>query len=308
MSAAKSGNGSPVPNTIPDFTSFNPGYNRSALSNRKFEAITPVPLANVLGRSLLRSYLQGIFVIALRSSWRAANGLGGGALGGVAMIWPGRLEIISVAGLWSQGANWLLSFVLYAIIAWIALFVFNLAFVAPFQLWKVERAQNALQAAKASDRSGREQQIIEHDKKLASQFRSIFPEVQKQKLTADLLAQHAYWSTQGNSLAEVIRFLDSADAHFLNIELQKHVKHFADMSAELLRFMAYKFFVYPKEQTKEPLMFAMQPGLNVDREGDGSLEQDTKYTELESKLDGHVQKMSDSYDELIRAFHVHLLV
>jgi hypothetical protein len=224
------------------------------------------------------------------------------------MIWPGRLEIISVAGLWSLAANWLLSFVLYAIIAWIALFVFNLAFVAPFQLWKAERTQNVVQAAKASDRSGCEQQIIEHDKKLASQVRSIFPEIQKQKLTSDLLAQHAYWSTQGNSLAEVIRFLDSAEAHFLNMELQKHAKHFVDMSAELLRFMAYKFFVYPKEQIKEPLMFAMQPGLNVDREGDGSLEQDTKYTELESKLDGHVQKMSDSYDELIRAFHVHLLV
>jgi hypothetical protein len=256
---------------------------------------------------LLRSYLREVLLIALQSSWRAANGLAGAALGGCATIWLGRLDVVLDKGLLSQIVNWLLSFVLYAAVAWIVIFIFSVVFVAPFRLWKREHLQN-LANAKGDDSNIRKTEIVDHDRQLASRMRLLFPENRKQKLVEDLSAQHAYWSTQANSLEEAVHFLASAEACFLTVDLQKLANRFVETSGELLEFVAYKFFVYPKSQIKEPLMFAMQPGLNIDREGDGSLEQQEKYEKLVKELDERVQKMSESYNELIRAFHIHLLV
>jgi hypothetical protein len=72
--------------------------------------------------------------------------------------------------------------------------------------------------------------------------------------------------------------------------------------------MAYKFFIYPKDRNERPLMFAMQPSWNLDREGNGSAEQQEKYDALTAELDAFVEKMSDAYDALIKAFHERLLV
>jgi hypothetical protein len=151
------------------------------------------------------------------------------------------------------------------------------------------------------------QEVIEHDRQLAARVRETFPERQKQKLTSDLLNAHAYWDTQSNCLSDAIHYLDSAEAHFLDEVLRQRAREFAEAGAELSKFMGYKFFVYPKESRDRPLMFAMQPNLNVDREGNGSVVQQDKYDVLTDELDSHVNKMSATYDELIRAFHKQLL-
>lgn len=229
---------------------------------------------------MFRSYFQEIFVVALRSSWKAANGIEGAALAGAAMIWTGVLSIIPGAGSWVQAANWFLSFVLYAIIAWAILFVFRLTFVAPFQLWKREHIENIKITTDADAGNQRRQQIIEHDKKTATQFRNIIPEPGKRRLTSALLNQHSYSNRESEMLANAVDFLDTVEAHFLDEKLQKCAKDLANSGAKLLEFMGLKFFIYPREQRERPFTFAMQPNWNLDREGSESEEQIRKYDAL----------------------------
>lgn len=256
---------------------------------------------------MLKAYLEESLTVAAHSSWRAANGLFGAAIAGAALIWPGVQKFILRTDWWADAANWLCSFAIYAVVAWIILFILQLIFVAPFQLWRSERSKNATLEAGSQLNDSHRQEVIEHDRKLAARVREIFPEPHKQKLTSDLLNAHAYWDTQSNCLGDAINFLDSAEAHFLDEVLRQRAKEFADAGAELSKFMGYKFFVYPKERRDRPLMFAMQPNLNVDREGNGSVEQQDKYDALTDESDAHVNKMSATYDELIRSFHKQLL-
>jgi TRAP-type C4-dicarboxylate transport system permease small subunit len=88
---------------------------------------------------MLRAYLKESLTVAARSSWRAANGLFGAAIAGAALIWPGVQNFTSRTNWWADAANWLLSFAIYALVAWIILFILQLIFVAPFQLWRSER-------------------------------------------------------------------------------------------------------------------------------------------------------------------------
>src|ERR1700731_1056093 len=92
---------------------------------------------------MIHDYLKGLLGLALRSSWKAANGLEGAALAGAAMIWRGTWPIFGEHNPWEQAANWFLSFTLYAVIAWACLFFCRLAVTAPFQLWKRDRRVTA---------------------------------------------------------------------------------------------------------------------------------------------------------------------
>lgn len=256
---------------------------------------------------MIRPYVRGILSIALQSSWRAANGLWGAAVAGAALIWPGILKFASAKVWWAEAVNWLGSFIVYATIAWAFLFTFQFIFLAPYQLWIREHGRNTQSEANDRIQVRRRREVIKHDKKLAAQVRKLFPETQKQKLASDLWNQHAYWSTQSNLLSDAVHFLSSAEAYFLEETLRERAKVFTEASANLLHFTAYKFFVFPNEQRVSPLMFAMQPNWNVDREGNGSAEQEEKYSALTGQLEAHVGRMSESYDELIKAFHTQLL-
>jgi hypothetical protein len=194
---------------------------------------------------MLKAYLKESLTVAARSSWRAANGLFGAAIAGAALIWPGVQKFASRADWWADAANWLFSFAIYAVVAWIILFMLQLIFVAPFHLWRIERSKNATLKTDSQLNDSHRREAIEHDRKLAARVREIFPEPQKQKLTSDLLNAHAYWDTQSNYLGDAINFLDSAEAHFLDEVLRQRAKEFADAGDELSKFMGYKFFVYP---------------------------------------------------------------
>lgn len=256
---------------------------------------------------MIKIYLRGILSIALQSSWRAANGLWGAAIAGAALIWPGILTFASTKVWWAEAVNWLGSFVVYAAIAWVFIFAFQLIFLAPHKLWRreYERITKSEETHRSQERRNR--QIVKHDKDLATRLREVFPEGEKQKLTSDLWNQHAYWSTQGDLLSNAVHFLGSAETYFLDETLRERAKDFREASAKLLHFMAYKFFVFPNEQRESPLRFAMQPNWNVDREGNGSAEQEEKYGALTAELEARTEEMSESYDELIKAFHTQLL-
>jgi hypothetical protein len=83
-------------------------------------------------------YARGLIEESIRPSWVAANGLLGALLAGAMLIWCGVLPIVSSDP--PSVLNWTLSFSIYAICAWIFLFILNLFSVAPFRIWRREYA------------------------------------------------------------------------------------------------------------------------------------------------------------------------
>jgi hypothetical protein len=84
----------------------------------------------------LRAYVRQCVRLSIRSSWAAANGLGGAAIAGAVVIWRGLIVLIPGDGQAIAAINWLISFILYAVVMWVLLFIVQVVFVAPFQLWR----------------------------------------------------------------------------------------------------------------------------------------------------------------------------
>jgi hypothetical protein len=255
---------------------------------------------------MLYIYFREVFTSAARSSWKAANGIAGAAIAGFGLIWPGIWKFTSRVDWWADATDWIGSFLIYAGIAWIIIFVVHLVFLAPFQLWRVENDRSVALAENGQPSNDRAQKVIEHDRKLAARIREIFPENQKQKLVSDLINEHAYLDVQGNRLGDAVNFLNAAETHFLDDVLENCAKALADAGTELLQFLGLKFFIYPREQRQSPIRYVMQPNWNIDREGSGSEEQMEKYDALTTDLDRKVAEMSARYDQLIKSFHAQL--
>jgi hypothetical protein len=94
---------------------------------------------------MLKTYLLGIVRLALASSWKAVNGLAGGAIGGSATIFFGPFSIFPLQKSWGPAADSLLTFLVYAILAWACILLFHLVFVAPYQIWKRDRTNSVEQ-------------------------------------------------------------------------------------------------------------------------------------------------------------------
>jgi TRAP-type C4-dicarboxylate transport system permease small subunit len=109
---------------------------------------------------MLKTYLRECLIRAARSSWKAANGLAGAAIAGVALIWPGIQKFGSRTEWWTDATNWLGSFVIYAGIAWAILFALQFIFVAPFTLWRDERNKNAALTADQSANSSNREEVM----------------------------------------------------------------------------------------------------------------------------------------------------
>jgi hypothetical protein len=252
---------------------------------------------------VLKEYIANNFRVARRSAWNAANGIAGGAIGGVGLIWPGILPLTEKTAWWSEPINWLGSFLGYALFAWGILLILSFFFIAPYKTWSSERTNNSedqLRQARI------ERQIVKHDRKIARRIRELMSESQMQDLIWNLKAQHAYSNPQGTRLSEILHFIDSAEAHLLEPTVRGAVDKFKSSGSTLLLFLGDRFFVYPNNQTREPLRYAMQPGWNMDREGDGSEEQQDQYAVLTKELEEKVDDAEHTYREMIKSFHSQL--
>jgi hypothetical protein len=94
---------------------------------------------------VLKDYIKKLSKLALRPSFAATNGVAGAALAGAMMIWRGVLPIMAAADAWAPVVNWTATFILYAAISWIILFILEMIFISPFRLW-VESSRGARQA------------------------------------------------------------------------------------------------------------------------------------------------------------------
>jgi hypothetical protein len=168
-----------------------------------------------------------------------------------------------------------------------------------------------IEAGKTDLKNNREHkralQIVTHDLNLANQFRKILSDDKKDSFIHRIEANHACMNTDVNQIEDSVQFLSKPETYFLDESLRKKSTEYVTATNKLLNFISLKFFVYPREAIGEKYQFAMQPSLNIDREGEGREGDFEKYDALTDDLYELTKKVSEKYDELIKLFHEKLL-
>jgi len=146
-------------------------------------------------------------------------------------------------------------------------------------------------------RARKEQEVL-HDKEIFSKVNEIMTEEQIVAFIYNLENDHSYYFEEATRVIQFARFLAATGNQFLTQPLSERVQDFIKASNELGEFLGHKFFVFPKEQTGQNLRLCMVPRLNMDREGDGSLEQSRKYDALTDELEVLSRKLIQQYRAL----------
>ncbi len=138
---------------------------------------------------------------------------------------------------------------------------------------------------KGNEARARRQLEIEHDKGIFQKANELLKQEYLENFIDIVQSDHSYYMDQCSRIEEFARYLAITSNHFLTPSLFDVTRRLLIAWSELGQFLSYKFFVFPKNQIDPPLRLCMQPGLNMDREGNGSPEQVAKYDELTNQLE-----------------------
>jgi hypothetical protein len=131
----------------------------------------------------------------------------------------------------------------------------------------------------------------EHDRKIFDRADKILPE----ELLCDALdvleSDHSSARETYTQMVGFERFYDLEANRFLNPRLHAAAKQLSDAVAKLTHFIAYNFFPYPSDSDRT----CMYPELNMDRAGNGSLEQMRKYDQYRSQLEQFTAGLRKGY-------------
>lgn len=144
----------------------------------------------------------------------------------------------------------------------------------------------------ARSRKEREQQ---HDVAIFRKANEILSEEQLGQFIYALEADHSYYMDASGRIDNFARFLGTTNNHFLTPQLVSVTNDLLLAWRELGQFISYKFLIFPKNQTESPFRLCMMPALNMDREGDGSSEQVTKYDKLTAELEELTGRLDTCY-------------
>lgn len=131
----------------------------------------------------------------------------------------------------------------------------------------------------------RKEQERNHDLEIFREARLILSDQQIEDFVDTLHCDHSYYMDKCAKIDKFARFLASTSNRFLTPSVATATERFLAAWSEAGSFLSYKFFVFPNNQTEPPFRLCMTPGLNMDREGDGSTEQVEKYDGLTSELE-----------------------
>ena len=106
---------------------------------------------------------------------------------------------------------------------------------------------------------------------------------------------HSYHMEDTQKIESYCQFLAGDDNQFLNTELEPVIQDFLKTSLKIFEFTAYKFHIFPSRQTGGNPRLCLAPNLNIDREGDGSLEQMKKYDRLTTELESLIDELREKY-------------
>jgi hypothetical protein len=91
----------------------------------------------------IRNYLWQCACVAFKSSWAGATGLIGTILGGLATTLLGSIHFINDATQIGKALNGAITTAIYAVGAWLIIFIIRTLFVSPFELWNKEVRLNS---------------------------------------------------------------------------------------------------------------------------------------------------------------------
>jgi hypothetical protein len=96
---------------------------------------------------------------------------------------------------------------------------------------------------------------------------------------------------------------------FIDVELSEKLAVLISSLNKLLLFLATHFFYYPTRQPHDnDSQYCLHPNFNVDRDGDGTPEEDAKYEGLAKELDEAVRNVRAAYIEYRSAVKHYLFV
>ena len=144
----------------------------------------------------------------------------------------------------------------------------------------------------------RKEQERNHDLEVFREARLILSDQKIEDFVGNLQCDHAYHMDKCSQIDKFARYLASTSNQFLTSSISQAAERFLVAWNEAGSFLSYKFYVFPNGQTEPPLRLCMTPGLNMDREGNGSPEQVEKYDELTTKLEQLTEKLIAEYRAL----------
>jgi hypothetical protein len=121
---------------------------------------------------------------------------------------------------------------------------------------------------------------LEHDRGVFGRGDGILPEEFVYDTLDILESDHSSTSESFRQMVDFERFYDLEANRFLDPRLDSAAKRLSDAIGQLTHFIAYNFFPFPSGSNRT----CMYPALNIDREGDGSPEEKTKYDKYTSEL------------------------
>jgi hypothetical protein len=136
---------------------------------------------------------------------------------------------------------------------------------------------NQIRARKEKERN--------HDLAIFREARLILNDQQIEDFVDTLQCDHSYYTDKYGQIETFARFMTSTSNRFMTPSAAIAMERFLAAWNKAESFLIYKFFVFPNNQTEPSFQFCMTPGLNMDRDGDGSTEQVERYNDLTSELD-----------------------
>lgn len=144
---------------------------------------------------------------------------------------------------------------------------------------------------------------VGHDRRVFREGHAIVDHAFLDPVLKNIGADHSHYMSETMRLESFVRFLRSPDSRFISTTIRQEAEALGSVIGELLAFLATHFFVYPQNQARDDTRFCMYPSLNIDRDGDGTNDQDEKYelftTQLIAKLDA-VEHAYKVYRERVR--------
>ena len=132
----------------------------------------------------------------------------------------------------------------------------------------------------------REKDLIIHDREIFNRANQILPESHLITFLDILQTDDLYTQKGAEPVRNFCLYFTEIGNYYLLPQLESPIKELINSLEKLLDFLALNFFVHPRHRlTEDNCSFALYPDLNVDRGGNGSIEQMIKYDKFRDKLD-----------------------
>lgn len=134
---------------------------------------------------------------------------------------------------------------------------------------------------------------LQHDRDLFIQSRKRINEEELFVFLNRLQTDDSYVNDLYDKVMNLIYFFNKEKNTYLNKEINQECDQFTSLLVELINYLNFNFFDYPRDHDSN--QYCLYPDLNIDRDGNGSDQQISKYRKYQDELYGLVNKVRNQY-------------